>query len=145
MVKSKAAEAQQVNAALGAGGPGLKGQLRARVAQVLRLSPDQKHQIRAVMATEKDKRTTLRTAVHDARMNLRTTIRTAGSSENDIRAASAKVASAEADLAVERAALFGRISPILTADQLARLNRLQERVDNAVDGAIIGSGRRLTN
>ena len=144
VVKTRAAEAQQLNAALGVGGPGLRGQLGARIAQRLGLTPGQKQQIRAILVADKDKITSLLSAAHGARINLRATIRTAGATESDVRAASARVAATEADLAVERAALYGKISPILTADQLAKLNELQQRADDAVDGAIVGLGLRLT-
>jgi Spy/CpxP family protein refolding chaperone len=143
VVKTRAAEAAELNAALGVGGG--RAPLRARIAQKLGLTLDQKKQIRAVMVADKDKITGLLTAAHGARINLRATIRTAGATESDIRAASAKVAATEADLAVERAALYGKVSPILTADQLAKLTQLQQRVDDAVDGAIVGLGRRLTD
>ena len=143
VVKAGAAEAAQLNAALGTGG-GARGQLRARIARQLGLTPEQKRQIHAVLAADQDKLTGLLTAVHDARVSLRATIRTTGASENEIRGASAKLAAAQSDLAVERAALYGRISPILTADQLARLNQLQQRADNARTGAIAGLGRRLS-
>ena len=145
VVKAKAAEAKQLNAALGVGGGGARGQLRARIAQQLGLTAEQKKQIRSVLVADKDKLTTLISTAHDSRVNLRTTIRTAGATENEIRGASAKVASAEADLAVERAAVYGKIAPILTAEQLAQLNQIQQRVDDAVDGAIAGLGRRLTD
>ncbi len=144
VIKTRAAEARQLNAALAVGGAA-QGPLGGRIARLLNLTPEQNRQIRAVLASDKEKLTTLLTAAHDARINLRTSIRTAGASENEIRGASAKVASAEADLAVERAALYGKISPILTADQLAKLNQLQQRADDLVDGAIAGLGRRLTD
>ncbi len=49
----------------------------------------------------------------------------------------------EADLAVECAKLYGKISPILTADQLAKVNEFQQRADDFVDGAIAVIGKRL--
>ena len=83
------------------------------------------------------------TSLHDARIDLRETIQKPGASENEIRTASAKVAVFEADLAVERAKLYGKISPILTADQLAKVNEFQQRADDFVDGAIAAIGKRL--
>ena len=143
VVKTRAAEARQLNAALGVGGAA-QAPPGGRIARLLNLTPEQKSQIRAVLAGDKVKLTTLLTTAHDARVNLRTSIRTTGASENEIRGASAKVASAESDLAVERAALYVKISPILTADQLAQLSQLQQRADDLRDGAIAGLGRRLT-
>jgi hypothetical protein len=49
----------------------------------------------------------------------------------------------EADLAVERARLYGRIGPSLTAGQLAMVAGFQERMDDYVDGAIAVFGKRL--
>jgi hypothetical protein len=46
-------------------------------------------------------------------------------------------------LAVERAKLYGKISPVLTSEQLAKLDELQQRRDDLVDGAIAGFGRQL--
>lgn len=47
-----------------------------------------------------------------------------------------KLAAVEADLAVERRKLYGRISPILTADQHEKLKALEARVDEMVDGLL---------
>jgi Spy/CpxP family protein refolding chaperone len=140
VVRARAAEGAQLGAVLETGGArGLSG----RVAQELDLTKDERKQIRSVLASDRDKIVTLVTAVHDARINLRQTIRTAGVTEIQVRDASAKVASAESDLAVERSVLYGKISPILTAEQLTKLSDLQERADEAVDGAIGVLGRRL--
>jgi Spy/CpxP family protein refolding chaperone len=124
---------------------GLGGRLlgTGRLRNQLGLTADQVATIKSDLAADKDALTKLLSAVHDARINLRETIRKSGASEADVRAASAKVAVAEADLAVERARLYGKISPVLTSDQLAKLDDLQERMDDLVDGAIAGFGRRL--
>jgi Spy/CpxP family protein refolding chaperone len=143
VARTRAAEAQQLNPALGAD-PGAHGQLGPGIVRQLGLSREQKRQIRAVLVGDKDKLTARLTAARDARVNLRSTIRTPGASENEIRGASAGVAAAEADLAVERAALYGKFSTILTAEQMARLNQLQQRADNLADGAIVRLGRRLS-
>ncbi|HZQ46238.1 MAG TPA: hypothetical protein VFC07_04440 [Verrucomicrobiae bacterium] len=144
VVRTKAAEARQLNAVLGVDDGAARPALDQRIAKRLGLTAEQKKQIKAVLAADSEKLTTDLKAIHDARVNLRATIRKTGTTENEIRGASAKVAAAEADLAVERAALYGKIAPILTADQMAQVNQLQERVDDAVDGAIGGLGRRLT-
>jgi Spy/CpxP family protein refolding chaperone len=114
-----------------------------RAAERLGLSPDQTAKIKAELAAEKGTLTPLIQTLHSARMGLRQTIQKSGVTENEVRGASAKVASAEADLAVERAKLYGRISPILTAQQLQRLNEMQQRADDLVDGAITLFGQRL--
>jgi Spy/CpxP family protein refolding chaperone len=128
---------------LGAGQGALGQRFLARIGDRLNLSDDQKAKIKAELASEKDTLSKLVSTLHEARVNLRETIQKSGASENEIRGASAKVAAAEADLAVERAKLYGRISPILTAQQLARVNELQQRVDELVDNAIATFGQRL--
>lgn len=126
-----------------AGGHVVRGRFLAKAKEKLGLSDEQVAQIKAVLGADKDKLTGELTAFHEARIALRETIQKPGVSDDDVRAASAKVAAAEADLAVERSHLYGKISPVLSADQLAKVNEFQERVDDFVDGAIVGFGRRL--
>jgi Spy/CpxP family protein refolding chaperone len=117
--------------------------IMGRLREQLGLTHEQVKTIRGDLAADKDTLTHLASSLHDARINLRQTIRTPKVSEEDIRAASARVAAVEADLAVERAKLYGKISPVLTPEQLAKLDDLQQRADNMVDGAIAGFGRRI--
>ena len=121
--------------------PGNRG--LGRLRGQLGLSREQAETIRTDIAAEKDTLKQLMTSLHEARINLRETIRKPGATENEIRGASARVASVEADFAVERAKLYGKISAVLTPDQLAKLDELQQRADDSVDGAIVGFGRRL--
>jgi Spy/CpxP family protein refolding chaperone len=116
--------------------------LLQRIASKLNLTADQRTQIKAVLVGEKDTLAPLLAAVHDARKNLRDAIRAGGATETSVRAASAKVASAEADLAVERMKLYGKIAPILTDAQREQLAGMQQRADDFVDHVIarIGSG-----
>jgi Spy/CpxP family protein refolding chaperone len=118
------------------------GRLLQRIAEKLNLTSDQRAQIKAVIAGDKDTLTPLLTAVHDARIDLRAAIRASDATEASVRAASAKVAAAEADLAVERMKLYGKIAPILTEAQRQQLAELQQRADGFVDAVIarIGSG-----
>jgi Spy/CpxP family protein refolding chaperone len=81
--------------------------------------------------------------VHDARTGLRDTIQTPNATEASVRAASAKVAAAESDLAVERLNLYCRISPILTAEQHQKLSDLESKMDEMVDAGIERIGERL--
>jgi Spy/CpxP family protein refolding chaperone len=120
------------------------GRFLAQAKKKLGLSDDQVTQIKAELAADKDKLTGLLLSWHDARVALRETIQKPGATESDIRAASAKVAVIESDLAVERARLYGKISPILTADQMEKVGEFQQRVDDFVDGAIMVFGKRLT-
>ena len=119
------------------------GLLKGRLRSQLGLTHEQVTTIKTTLATDRTTLTTLMSSLHEARINLRGTIRKPGATEEDIRAASAKVAFVEADLAVERAKLYGKISPVLTPDQLAKMDELQQRADDRVDGAIVGFGRRI--
>lgn len=114
-----------------------------RLRQRLGLTAGQTAAIKADLAADKDTLVGLLSSLHNARIALRETIRKPGATEDEIRAASAKVAAVEADLAVERAKLYGKISPVLTLGQLAKLDELQQRRDDLTDGAIAGFGRRL--
>jgi protein CpxP len=125
--------------------PALRGRLFQRIADKLDLTADQQTQIKAIFAGEKDNLQPLLTAVHDSRKNLREAIRAKDANETTVRAASAKVASAEADLAVERMKLYGKISPVLTDDQRQKVADLQARADEFADAAIARLGSGLDN
>ncbi len=135
-----------VNQVFAANGPSAsarapgRGGILQRIAEKLNLSADQRAQIKTILAGEKDTLTPLLTAVHDARKDLRAAIRAGDASETSVRAASAKVASAEADLAVERMKIFGKIAPILTDAQKQQLGELQQRADDFLDRAITRLG-----
>jgi Spy/CpxP family protein refolding chaperone len=118
------------------------GRILQRIANKLNLTSDQRTQIMSVIAGEKDTLAPLLTALHDARKNLRTAIRASDANEASVRTASATVAAAEADLAVERMKLYGKIAPILTDAQRQQLTDMEEHVDEFVDNVIarIGSG-----
>lgn len=135
MVKARAADTPQLRAD--------PGRFLSRAIEKLGLSPDQAAKIKTELSGEKDTLTGILSSLHDARIGLRETIQKPGASETEIRAAAAKVGAVESDLAVERAKLYGKISPILTADQLAKVNEFQQRVDDFVDGAIAAIGKRL--
>ena len=119
-----------------------RGKILQRIADKLNLTGDQRTQIKAVLAGEKGALAPLLAALHDARMNLRAAIRASNASEASVRAASATVAVAEADFAVERMKLYGKIAPILTDAQRQQLAEMQQRADDFVDNVIarIGSG-----
>lgn len=95
--------------------------LMHRLAEKLQLSEDQKDQIKAILKSDKD---TLKPMIQNlaaARKELRTTIQADNTTEAAVRAASAKVAAVEADLAVERMKLYAKIAPILTDAQKQEL------------------------
>lgn len=119
------------------------GGILQRLADKLNLTGDQRTQIKAVLAGEKETLMPMLGRLHDARKNLREAIQASGANEASVRAASAKVAAAEADLAVERMKLYGKIAPILTDAQRQQLAGLQERADEFVDRVIARLGPAL--
>jgi Spy/CpxP family protein refolding chaperone len=122
----------------------LGSQFLERAKEKLGLTDDQLAQIKQQLAGEKETLKSLLTRLQEARTNLRSVIHSPDSNESLVRAASAKVAAVEADLAVERFKLFGKISPILNPDQLEKLKALQSRIDEFIDVAINRIGERLT-
>jgi protein CpxP len=137
------APAQDTNSAAGTR-PG-RGQILQRIAKKLNLTDDQKSQIKAVLGGEKDTLKSLFGQLHDARKNLRAAIHAGDANETAVRAASAKVAGVEADLAVERMKLYGKIAPILTDQQRRKIADFEQRFDNVVGGAIARMDERSDN
>lgn len=127
-----------------AGGGRLRGgPIAQRVAAHLNLSDSQKTQIKAELKSEKDTLAKLCGQLHEARKGLREAVRAEGANESTVRTAAAKVAAVEADLAVERLKLHGKIAPVLTADQRQILAEVEARVDDFVTDAIGRIGERL--
>jgi Spy/CpxP family protein refolding chaperone len=120
----------------------LRGQILQRIAEKLSLTGGQKSQIKTILAGEKDTLQNLLGQLHDARKNLRAAIQAGDANESSVRAASAKVAGAEADLAVERMKLYGKIAPVLTDGQRRQIADFTQRANDFVGNAIanIGSG-----
>jgi Spy/CpxP family protein refolding chaperone len=115
-----------------------------RAKEKLGLTDAQVDKIKTELRAEKDTLKALVSDLHDARVSVREAIQASNATESSVRAASAKVAAAEADLAVERLKLYSRISPILTTDQLEKLKELREHLDAAVDRAIDRIGERIS-
>jgi Spy/CpxP family protein refolding chaperone len=120
-----------------------RGRLLERAKEELALSDDQVTKIKTELQTEKDSLKSLILKLHEARVTLRQTIQAADATETSVRAASAKAAAVEADLAVARLKLFGKINPILTPDQREKVKHFQSKVDDLIDGAINKIGERL--
>jgi Spy/CpxP family protein refolding chaperone len=112
------------------------GALLQRAKERLGLTDDQAAQIRAVLKEERQTLADLARTLHDGHVKLRAAIQKDDATEADIRAAAADLARAQADMAVERHRLFGKIKPILTPGQLDKLAKVQEKIDDLVDGAI---------
>ena len=119
-----------------------RGKILQRIAEKLNLTDDQKSQIKTIFIGERDNVQPLVAAAHTARVGLRAAIRAGDATEASVRAASAKVAGAEADLAVERMKIYAKIAPVLTDAQRKQLADMQASADEFADNLIarIGSG-----
>jgi Spy/CpxP family protein refolding chaperone len=116
-----------------------------RIAQMLNLTDSQQAQIRTILIDDRGTLVPLLSKMHNARKSLREAIRASDANEATVRAAAANVAAVEADLAVERMKLYGKIAPILTEAQLKELADLQQLGDDAVDNALARLGSGLDN
>jgi Spy/CpxP family protein refolding chaperone len=123
----------------------LRGHWLEWAKEKLQLTDAQIERIQTELAEEKDSLKSLISDLHNARIDLRQAIQASGATETSVRAASANVASIEADLAVERLKLYGRIRPILTAEQLEKLKEFRARLDEFVEQAIDRIGVRFNS
>ncbi|MGC9943662.1 MAG: Spy/CpxP family protein refolding chaperone [Verrucomicrobiota bacterium] len=121
----------------------MRGQILERIAVALNLTDEQKSQIRAILSGEKDTLKTLFAHLHYARKDMRAAIQASGANEASVRGAAAKVAVVEADLAVERMKLYGKIAPVLTDEQRQKISDFTQHADDFVDDAIANLGNGL--
>ena len=121
----------------------LRGQFLQRAKEKLGLTEEQVTKIKSELKAEKDTLSELLTRLREARVGLREAIQATDANETSIRAASAKVAAVEADLAVERLKLHGRISPILTPEQHEKITDFQTRLDEFLDNRLNHLGERF--
>lgn len=121
----------------------LRGKILHRIAARLNLTEDQKTQIKTILAGEKGTLASELGELHAAREALRTAIRATDATDASVRAASAIVAGAEADLAVERMKLYGKIAPVLTAEQRQQIAGFEQRADDFADNVIAHLGEGL--
>jgi Spy/CpxP family protein refolding chaperone len=112
------------------------GRFLQQLAQRLNLTADQKAQIKTILRAEKDTLKPLFSQLHAARENLRAAIQAGDANETTVRAASAQVAAVEADLAVERMKIYGKIAPVLTNEQRQQISDFRRRADDSTDRAI---------
>lgn len=110
--------------------PQVRGKILQRLVERLNLTAEQKTQIRSILAGEKDGLQPLLAHLRVARSNLRRAIQAGDANEDSVRAASAIVAGAEADLAVERMKLYGKIAPILTEEQRQKIAGMATPAEN---------------
>jgi len=121
-----------------------RGTILQRAVEKLELTGAQKQQIKAELRTEKDTLKELLGRLHEARQELREAIRASDATEAKVRAASSKVAAVQSDLAVERLKLHGKIAPILTEKQKAKIAEFEARVDEFATEALERIGELLT-
>ena len=99
--------------------------LRSRLIERLGLTEEQVAKIKFELRAERETLTRLLKRLHDAHGQLRSTIQQDDVTEHAVRVAASNLAAVQADSAVERAKLHGKLSPILTADQLAQVKAFQ--------------------
>lgn len=113
-----------------------------RAAEKLGLSAEQRAAIKDALLSEKDAIKDLLTRLHEARKGLREAIRAEDATEASVRAAAARVAAVEADLAVLRHKLHKRINPILTPEQREQVAQWEARMDEWIARAVGRIGER---
>ena len=112
------------------------GQMLERAKEKLGLSDEQSEQIKAAVKDERENIVGLITRLRAARVELRDAIQAKDATEDSVRAAAAKVAAVEADMAVQRLKLSREISPILTEEQQAKFAELQSHIDGLIESGI---------
>lgn len=111
--------------------PPARQRIFQRIADKLNLSGDQRTQIKTALSGEKDTLQPMLARLRDARKNLRAAIQAPGATGASVRSASAQVADVEADLAVERMKIYGKIAPILTDEQRRKMAEWEQRTNAA--------------
>lgn len=106
----------------------------ARKLAQLGVTDEQKTQVKLILRKYQPTAGPLIQQVVTERRVLRDTIRAETIDEAAIRAEAAKVASLEADLAVQRAHVAHEIRAVLTPEQLQKLKEMQIDVDARIDG-----------
>jgi Spy/CpxP family protein refolding chaperone len=114
-----------------------------RIRERLDLTDDQVAQIKAQIQPEREALKDMIARLREAKAQLRQSIHSSDANDAAIRTTAAKVAEVEADLAVERHKLYGKINPILTAEQRAKIVEFQDKLDDFLDATIYRLTRRL--
>lgn len=105
-------------------GPGAR---LAAVLSRLDLTDDQKTRIKGILVEERADVDPLMAAAARTRRDLFLAIHAAAFDEDAVRRAAAGAAASEADLAVARARILSRVRGVLTSDQQATLQDMQNR------------------
>jgi Spy/CpxP family protein refolding chaperone len=118
------------------------GRFVRRLAQ-LGVTDQQRAQVKSILRSYQPTVGPLVKEVVTERRALRDTIRAQTIDETAIRAGAAKVASLEADLAVQRAHVVHDIRAVLTPGQIQKLKALQMDVDARFDGLLQHIANRI--
>ncbi|HXP60120.1 MAG TPA: Spy/CpxP family protein refolding chaperone [Dongiaceae bacterium] len=118
-------------------------QMFERIRERLGLTDDQVAQIKAQLQPEPEPLKDLLLRLHEAKGALRRSIHSSDATEAAIRSVAAKVGEVEADLAIERHKLYGKVSAILTAEQREQITEFQEKLDDLLDTAIERLSQRV--
>jgi Spy/CpxP family protein refolding chaperone len=119
-----------------------KGRFALKMKQ-LGVTADQKAEVKTILRKYQPTVGPLIKQVVTERRALRDTIRAATIDETAIRAQAAKVASLEADLAVQRAYVAHDIRVVLTPEQLQKLKDMEIDVDARIDGFLQRVANRI--
>ncbi len=109
----------------------------------LGLSDGQLQQLKQELVAEKDSIKELLDRLKETRTGLRDAIQKADATEPQVRAAAAKLAEVEADAAVLRMKLHGRVKTILTEEQREKIKEMNASLDGFIQKAIEKAGERL--
>jgi Spy/CpxP family protein refolding chaperone len=93
----------------------------------LDLTEAQTDQIVAIFEKYEDEHETLRQNMREARKTLREAIHSEAKTEADVRAAAQKVGDQLAELSVHRSKMYSEIRPVLTDDQVEKLQEMKTR------------------
>ena len=115
----------------------------ARKLAQIGVTDDQKTQIKEILRKYQPAVSPMVKEVVTERRALRDTIRAETINEPAIRAQAAKVASLEADLAVQRAHVAHEIRSVLTPEQLQKLKEMQVNADARIDGLFDRIAKRI--
>jgi Spy/CpxP family protein refolding chaperone len=115
----------------------------ARMLAQLNVTSQQKTQVKTILRGYQPTLEPLVKEVVTERRALRDTIRAETIDETAIRAQAAKVASSEADLAVERAHVAHDIRAVLTPEQIQKLKDMQIDADARFDGFLQRIANRI--
>lgn len=109
--------------------PGFRHQMIERVKERLGLTEEQSAQIKEAILSDKDAIADLVERMHEARTELRDTIRSTDATEDAVRAAADKLAVVQSDAAVQRMKSHAKISPILTDEQRSKIAQFEARME----------------